>query len=70
MRVLQATDDLVVEVWPSDTSGDHPLVKLRSLSMEQDSDADAAGVVVVYPEELDALVAALTEAALLLEEEG
>ena len=68
MHTYQVSDDLVVEVWPSDNSGDRPLVKLRSLSMERDGDPDAVGVVVVYPNELDALIAALTDAAAYLAE--
>ena len=60
MRVLQVTDDLVVEIWPSG-EGDRPPVKLRSLAAERDG--EAIGAVVIWPEEIDPLVVALTEAA-------
>ena len=60
--------DLIVEVWPGG-GGDRPLVKLRSLAMQRDGDPDAVGVVVVYPNELDELIAALTEAVHRLKQE-
>ena len=62
MYAKRVSGDLVLEVWPGG-EGDRPLVKLRSLTMERDGDPDAVGVVVVYPEEVDALMAALTDAA-------
>ena len=64
MRTLQVTDDLILEIWPSGGEGERPLVKLRSLAAERDG--EAIGAVIIYPEELDALVAALTEAAACL----
>lgn len=67
MRTLQATDDLVVEVWPGGEGG-HPLVKVRSLALERDG--EAVGVVVVWPEEMDGLIAALVEARAELERDG
>jgi len=60
MRTLQVTDDLVVEIWSSG-EGDRPLVKLRSLAAERDG--EAIGALIIWPEELDTLVSALTEAA-------
>ena len=65
MRTLRVTDNLVVEIWPSNSEGDGPLVKVRSLTMWWDGHSDAMGVVVVHPNELDALMAALTEAAMV-----
>ena len=67
-HTYQVSEDLIVEVWPGG-DGDRPLVKVRSLMMQRDGDSDAVGVVVVYPNELDALIAALTEAAACLTEE-
>lgn len=62
MRVLQVTDDLTLEIH----GDDRPLVRLRSQAMERDRDGECAGTVVVYDEELDALVSALLEARRLL----
>ena len=42
--------------------GDPPLVKIESEQMKRDGDPEAAGVVVVYPHELDALIRFLQEA--------
>lgn len=49
------TADLVLEV-----SSDRRLVRIRSRAMAQDG--ECAGTVVVYDEELDALIRALLEA--------
>ncbi len=58
MRVLQVTNDLILEVWAAGGEGDRPLLKLRSLSMEKDGEG---GSVVIWSEEIDSLVAALWE---------
>jgi hypothetical protein len=63
MYLYQVSGDLVLEVWSG--RGGHPLLKLR-MKAEREADPNGPGVVVVYPEELDALMAALTEAAMVL----
>ena len=63
MRLYQVSNNLILEVWPD--GGNHPLLKLR-MKAEREADPNGPGVVVVYPEELDALMAALTEAAMVL----
>lgn len=64
MRVLRATDSLFVEVWfSSDTEDHHPRICLRSLSNPQDL------VIAFRPDEIDPLIAALSEAAALIEED-
>jgi len=65
MRTIRATDDLILEVWPE---CDRPLVKLRSLVQERDGETPA-GTVIIWPEEIRHLVAALVEAAGCLVEE-
>ena len=61
--------DLLVEVWfggGDDDDGERPLVRVRSLDLEADGQG---GAVIVRPEEIRGLVAALVEAAGLLAEE-
>ena len=70
VETIKATEDLVVEVWPDwGAAGDTPLVKVRSLSLERDGEA-SPGMVVVFADELEHLVAALAEAREALAEAG
>lgn len=62
-HVYRVSSDLILEVW-SGGRGD-PLLKLR-MKAERETDPDGPGLVVVYPEEIDALMAALTGAAMLI----
>jgi hypothetical protein len=64
---IQATDDLVIELWPPapGNRADRPLLKLRSLTAERDGEDRA---VIVYLPEVRHLVAALVEAAVELAE--
>jgi len=61
MVQIKATDDLILEVWPGE-EGDRTLIRLRSLSQEQDGESPP-GMVIIYPAEVRHLVAALVEAA-------
>jgi hypothetical protein len=67
MRTIKATDDLVIELWPAGTSGEEPVLTIKSLSGERDG---VQQVVVVFWEEISHLIAALTEAAELLAAEA
>ena len=67
MKEIQVTDDLILEVWP-DGNNARPLLQLRSLAQEQDS--EAVGAVVIWPAEVRRLVAALAEAAGILAQEA
>jgi hypothetical protein len=67
MRTIKATDDLVIELWPAATSGEEPVLTIKSLSGERDG---VQQVVVVFWEEISHLIAALTEAAELLATEA
>ena len=67
MNTLKVTDDLVIEIWPG-SEADRPLLKLRSHAQGHDGET-RPGAVVVWPEEIRPLVAALAEAAGLLAEE-
>lgn len=62
METFDAGDDLVVEVH---LSGNKPLVRVRSRSMEDDAEAQG---VIVWPSELRGLVTALCSAAGVLAE--
>jgi len=64
MQTIRVTSDLILEVWPE---CDRPLVKLRSLAQERDGETPA-GTVIIWPEEIRHLVAALAEAAGVLAE--
>ncbi len=68
MHSLQATDDLIIEVYPADDDplNDVPLVKLRCLAMEGDD--PTSGSIIVFPEEIRALIDCLATAAVLLAE--
>lgn len=62
MKKIRATEDLTVEVWPDwGACGDRSLVKVRSLALERDGEA-RPGVIVVFEDEIEHLVAALAEA--------
>ncbi len=62
MRVLRATDSLLIEVWFStDTEDCHPKIRLRPLT------GPADGCIPLHPNEVDDLIAALTEASALIE---
>jgi len=65
--MFKVSEDLILEVWPGESEGDRALLKLRSLSLERD--AEAPGVVIIFPEEIRPLQAALEKAAAVLEEE-
>jgi hypothetical protein len=67
MRTIKATDDLVIELWPAATSGEEPVLTIKSLSGERDG---VQQVVVVFWEEISHLIAALAEAAELLAAEA
>jgi len=56
MRLFQISTDLWMEL------GDDGVVRVVSRAMQSDRDPDCAGVVVVYQDEIDPLVAALLEA--------
>ena len=62
MRIVQVTDDLVLELWPAGEVTDRPVLRLRSLGAAEEGERQA---VVIYPEEvhplMDALVAAIAE---------
>jgi wyosine [tRNA(Phe)-imidazoG37] synthetase (radical SAM superfamily) len=60
MRIIKATDDLVVELWPAGTAWDEPVLKIKSLSGERNG---VQQVVIVALDEVGPLVATLTEAA-------
>lgn len=53
MRILQVSPDLILEIH------DDGVVRLVSQDMARDRDPDCAGVVVIYRNEVDSLVAAL-----------
>lgn len=65
MRVLQVADGLVLEVR---AGGDEacPLIWLRATARRRVG-PDGPGGVVVYPDEVDGLIAALTDAAAVLD---
>jgi len=65
--MFKVSEDLILEVWPGEGKGDRPLLKLRSLSLERD--AETHGVVIIFPDEIQPLQAALERAAAVLEEE-
>jgi hypothetical protein len=56
MRFFQISTDLWMEL------GDDGVVRVVSRSMQNDRDPDCAGVVVIYQNEIDAVIAALLEA--------
>jgi hypothetical protein len=70
MHSLQATDDLIIEVYPADddATGDVPLIKLRCLAME--SDDPTSGSIIIWPEEIRSLIDCLATAAGLLAQEA
>jgi len=69
MHAVKVSDDLVLEVHLGARDGtDRALVKLRCLAMERD-DA-VSGSVVIWPEEMRHLVAALCTAAGLLAQDA
>ena len=65
MKTIQATDDLVIELWPAGEAGDRPVLRLRSLGAEAEGDRQA---VVIYLDEVRLLAGALVDAALELAE--
>lgn len=67
MTLIQASDDLVIEVWPSSGAGDKPLLKIRSLSQGADGETPA-GLLIVWAEEIAALIEGLSTAAGVLVE--
>ena len=69
MRTIEATNDPVIEVWPSGDDDEGPMVRLRSLAQERDRDT-TPGAVVIWPSELCHLIDALAEAAAYLVEEA
>jgi len=64
MKVLRVSSDLTVTV------DDDDVVHLTSNALRQDGDRDCVGTVVIYADEIDALIAALTEAARVLQQGG
>jgi Asp/Glu/hydantoin racemase len=65
-HVFQATDVLVVEAWPDlDETEDGSILRLRSLSQEQ----DGAEAIVIGAGEIGSLIEALTRASRLIEEQ-
>ena len=68
IHTIKATDDLEIEVWPGDDEGDErPMLRLRSLPQERDGDT-TPGAIVIWPEEVRHLCAALAQAAGILAE--
>ncbi|HEY77343.1 MAG TPA: hypothetical protein G4O00_14395 [Thermoflexia bacterium] len=65
MRRIRVADGLVLEVRSGD-EGNRPLVRLR-MTAWREGELDGPGEVVVYPDELDALMAALTDAAVVID---
>lgn len=63
MQTFKATDDLLLDAWPSAGKGDQALLKLRSLSTEADNEPQA---VIIYADEVRHLVEALTDAEVWL----
>ena len=63
MKTIQATDDLVIELWPAGEAADRPALRLRSLGAAAEGDRQA---VVIYLDEVRLLVGALVDAALEL----
>jgi len=63
--VIEVSDDLVVEVWPSGGRGDAPLIKLRSRDLESDC-SNMPGAVVIWPSEIRPLIDSLAKAAGIL----
>ena len=55
----------MLEIRPGD-EGARPLVRLR-MTAWREGEPDGPGEVVVYPDELDALMAALTDAAAVID---
>jgi hypothetical protein len=60
MKVLRINNDLTITV------DDDDVVHLTSNALRQDGDRDCVGTVVIYANEIDALIVALTEAAAAL----
>ena len=58
--VIKASDDLVVEMWPSGGAGDPALLKVKNLAAERDGEDQH---VVVFLNEVGSLIVALGEAA-------
>ena len=62
MKVLRVSNDLTLTV------DDDDVIHLTSNALRQDG--ECAGTVVIYANEIDALIAALTEAARVLQQGG
>jgi len=67
MTLIQITDDLVVECWPSGGEKDRALLVIRSLSQGADGETPP-GMLIVYAEEVELLIEALNKAAEVLAE--
>jgi len=55
VRILQISDDLTLRI------DDDGVMHLASNALKRDRDPDCVGTVVIYPNEVDALIAALLE---------
>ena len=67
MTLIGVSDDLHIECWPSSGRGDKPLVVVRSLSQGADGESPP-GMLIVYAEEVTALIEGLSKAGEVLAE--
>ncbi|HHS96648.1 MAG TPA: hypothetical protein ENK08_01915 [Chloroflexi bacterium] len=65
MRRIWVADGLMLEV-RSEGEEACPLIRLR-VTARREAGSDGPGVVVVYPDEVDGLIAALTDAAAVID---
>ncbi len=57
----QISDTLVVDTWPAYDPGDEDMIRIVDLAQQRDS--GSACIIVVYPDEVKALISALVDAA-------
>lgn len=67
MTLIRVTNDLLIECWPSGGKGDKALLVVRSLSQGVDGESPP-GMLIVYAEEVTALIEGLSKAAKVLAE--
>jgi len=65
MKPIQATNGLLLELWPASDASGHPVVAIRNLAAEAGGEHQT---VVVHPHETRHLIDALAEAAVELAE--
>jgi len=63
MKAIQATDDLVLELWPAAEVSEYPVVVIRNMAAE---DGNEHQTVIVHLHEVRHLIDALAEAAVAL----